>query len=86
MSQQHVSHPVAAVLDALRQRGYPAARAGVGWCVRCPGHDDQVASLSVSEGSDGRALLHCHAGCRIEAVLATLDLRVADLFATRGHR
>ena len=31
--------------------------------------------------SDDRVLLHCHAGCTTEAVLAALDLTPADLFA-----
>ena len=30
---------------------------------RCPAHDDTRASLSVKRGADGRALLHCFAGC-----------------------
>ena len=46
----------------------------------CPAHDDQRASLSVKEGRDGRALLHCHAGCHPEDVLAALGLAWADLF------
>jgi hypothetical protein len=37
--------------------------------------------LSISEGSDGRVLLHCHAGCTVEAVLAALGLAWHDLFA-----
>ncbi len=46
---------------------------------RCPAHDDSTASLSVSRG-DGRVLLHCHAGCSKDDVLAKLGLRVAELF------
>ncbi len=47
---------------------------------RCPSHDDRQASLSVTEGDDRRALLHCHAGCVPEAIVAALDLQLADLF------
>ena len=32
------------------------------WSARCPAHRDRVNSLSISEGADGRVLLHCHAG------------------------
>ena len=35
---------------------------------RCPVHDDHRPSLSISDGLDGRVLVHCHAGCSQEAV------------------
>jgi hypothetical protein len=46
----------------------------------CPAHDDNKASLSVSEAEDRRALVHCHAGCETEDVLEAIGLRVRDLF------
>lgn len=52
---------------------------------RCPGHEDNQASLSVSVGDDGRVLMHCHAGCAIEDVLGHLRLAKADLFADNGQ-
>ncbi|MDA1095368.1 MAG: AAA family ATPase [Acidobacteria bacterium] len=56
-----------------------AAGAG-GYAARCPVHEDRVASLSIKEGADGRALLHCHAGCDTPTILAALGLTLADLF------
>jgi hypothetical protein len=47
---------------------------------RCPAHDDKRASLSVTEASDGKLLVQCHAGCETEAVCAALRLTLADLF------
>ena len=47
---------------------------------RCPAHRDQHPSLSISEGEDGRILLHCWAGCSTSAILAALGLRWVDLF------
>ena len=47
---------------------------------RCPAHDDHNPSLSVSEGKDGRVLLHCFAGCETSAILERLGLTEADLF------
>ena len=32
-----------------------------GWMACCPGHDDSVASLSVSEGRNGGTVLMCQA-------------------------
>lgn len=50
---------------------------------RCTAHDDRRASLSISRGDDGRVLLHCHAGCAPEAVLAAAGLTMADLQRAR---
>ena len=47
-----------------------ATKAGKGWSARCPAHEDRRASLSIGEGDDGRALIRCHAGCRVDAVCA----------------
>lgn len=50
------------------------------WAARCPAHDDRQNSLSVSEGNDGRVLLHCHAGCDVDKITAALGVSPADLF------
>jgi len=55
-----------------------------GWQARCPAHEDRNPSLSVGEGSDGKILLHCHAGCSTEEIVAALGLKVADLFTDSG--
>jgi hypothetical protein len=71
--------PLTAVLNRLDG----IRRNGSGWSARCPAHDDRHASLSVTAGDDGRALVYCHAGCDLEAVTAGLGLSTADLFAPR---
>ena len=53
---------------------------GAGWLVCCPAHDDKKPSLSVTSGADGRVLLHCHAGCSPEAIVAACGLKMSDLF------
>lgn len=45
------------------------------WVALCPAHDDRNPSLSIRAGDDGRALIHCHAGCTFDAVVAALGLR-----------
>jgi len=55
-----------------------AQKVGAGWQARCPAHEDRRASLSIAEGKKG-ILLHCHAGCPTEAVLAALGMRFSDL-------
>ena len=57
-----------------------------GWQCRCPAHDDDKASLSVSRGDDGRALVYCHAGCTAEEICSSLGWTLADLMpAINGH-
>jgi hypothetical protein len=53
---------------------------GDGYQARCPAHGDNDPSLSLNEGDDGRALLHCHAGCTAEEIVGALGLTLADLF------
>jgi putative DNA primase/helicase len=52
----------------ILQRLKGVRRSGKGWTARCPAHDDQRNSLSISEGEGGRLLLYCHAGCTFEAI------------------
>jgi hypothetical protein len=57
-----------------------ARRNGKGYMARCPAHEDRRPSLSITEGDDGRVLLHCHGGCTVDAVCQALGLTQADLF------
>ena len=60
---------------------FPSGRqSGRTWALKCPVHDDRIASLSASTGDDGRVLLHCHAGCAVGDILAAVGLTTADLF------
>ena len=68
--------PVETLLEKL-----PGAKnTGTGWSARCPAHDDSRASLSVTEGNGGTALVKCHAGCDTSAVVQALGLELRDLF------
>lgn len=59
---------------------------GSGWMARCPGHDDQHASLSIGVGAQGGTLVNCFAGCKPEAVVEALDMTMADLAPPRPSR
>ena len=62
-------------------------KSGTGWMAECPAHGDRHPSLSVSEGQDGRVLIHCHAGCPPENVVAAMGLTIAALAPpTKGKR
>ena len=73
--------PAERVLAALPDAKQTAA----GWQARCPAHEDRTASLSVSTGKDGRALVHCHAGCTVDAVVVALGLTLRDLMPPRAE-
>ncbi len=61
-------------------------KSGKGFLVICPGHDDKEPSLSVSEGSDRKVLLNCHAGCSTARVLRAIGLEMKDLFPDTQSR
>ena len=61
-------------------------RTGAGrWLACCPAHADKGPSLSIRETDDGRALVHCFAGCSAVDILAAVDMDIADLFPPRQH-
>lgn len=71
-------------IDELLSSLEGVRRSGSGHVARCPAHDDRNPSLSIAPGDDGRILLHCHAGCSFEDVVAALRLRAGDLFERRN--
>jgi 5S rRNA maturation endonuclease (ribonuclease M5) len=48
---------------------------GSGWIARCPVHDDNNPSLSITVTDAGKVLAHCHAGCDQLAVADALGIR-----------
>ena len=47
-------------------------KAGSNWSARCPAHEDRTPSLSLSDTSDGKVLVYCHAGCHQDKVIGQL--------------
>ncbi len=56
-----------------------------GYMALCPAHPDHNQSLSISEGTDGRVLLHCHAGCSLDDIVKELGVSKRDLFSLSDH-
>ncbi len=50
----------------------------------CPAHEDKKASLSVRRGDNGGIVIHCHAGCEPEAIVAAVGLTMRDLMPDSG--
>lgn len=53
---------------------YGGKKTGSGYNIKCPCHDDKKASLSVSDGENGKLLLYCFAGCKFVDVAKALNL------------
>ena len=74
--------PLERVLALLKDVTGPK---GGQWTARCPAHEDHTPSLSIREGDDGRVLLHCHAVCPTEKIVADIGLTMRDLFVQNGN-
>lgn len=54
------------------------------WTACCPAHESRSrSSLSIAELSDGRVLVHDHAGCAIDEVLGAVGLTFDALYPPR---
>ncbi len=84
MSNLYHFSSIEKVINALESQGCQPRKSGTGHLAKCPAHDDQNPSLSVTENRDGKVLVNCHAGCAPEAVLDALGLDWADLFPDGG--
>lgn len=74
-------------LDEVVQR-FEAKRSGAGYMACCPAHEDDKASLGLSQ-KDGKVLLHCFSGCATEDILRAKHLTMKDLFVSsngNGHQ
>ncbi len=49
------------------------------WLALCPAHDDEEPSLHVSLKGE-KVLLHCFAGCSLDAICDALNIQPRDLF------
>ena len=68
------------MIDTVLQHLTKVKKTSKGYQALCPAHKDKSPSLSIREGEDGRILLHCHAGCTAEAVVASIGLKLSDLY------
>ena len=74
-----MTDPITDILSRLQN----VRKSGNQWQGKCPAHEDNRASLSITTGADGRALLKCHAGCSIKDICGALGIVEADLFTER---
>lgn len=79
MSNRSTSTSLDEAVDGAKHQGRSTV-------LRCPAHEDNSPSLSVSPGSNQDAVIHCHAGCSTEDVLAAAGLTWADISAPLEQR
>lgn len=77
-----VAEPAISLQSILSKAG-SVRKVGDNWQAKCPAHEDNRASLSIGQGANGHILLHCHAGCSFEAIIAAWDLRAKELLPPR---
>jgi hypothetical protein len=66
-------------INLLEAKGLkPRQLANGQWKALCPAHNDTEPSLSVTE-SDGRILVKCFAGCKIDDICVALGITTKDL-------
>ena len=75
--------PLKRIIVLLDDKDCVPRQSGESWIVLCPAHDDNNPSLSISEAADGKVLLHCHAGCDVDAIVEALGLTMANLFPAK---
>jgi len=79
-SRQPNFNPVERVLQLLEG----VKRSGKGWRARCPACGGKSEKLTIAEGDDGRALIHCFACSDTPAILEALGLRLSDVMPFRA--
>jgi Protein of unknown function (DUF3631) len=52
---------------------------------KCPSHDDQNASLRISQGDKGGVVVKCFAGCTFDDIVAAMGLKKTD-FSPEGEK
>ena len=73
-------------VEQVLARLHKVKRSGSGWSASCPCRaDDDNPSISVGEGAEGRALIHCHRGdgCSTEEICKSLGMEIGDLFPAK---
>ena len=78
--------PIETIIEKLNEAGCGPTETASGYQSRCPAHDDLQPSLSISEGSDGKVLIKCHAGCTTEKIVDSVGLKMKDLFPPQAPK
>lgn len=53
------------------------------YTARCPAHDDQHSSLSVTPTDDGKILVNCHCGCKAQDIVHAAGFAMTQMFPAK---
>src|SRR5262245_13607453 len=67
-------------LQEILSRLNNVRQSGDNFAARCPAHDDDNNSLSLTEAKDGKILIRCFAGCTFQRIVDALGLKASDFF------
>jgi 5S rRNA maturation endonuclease (ribonuclease M5) len=72
------------VIQQLQTHGTNPKQRGDTYMARCPAHEDNTPSLSISPGTEpDSVLLHCFAGCSIDQITTAIGITPKQLFKAR---
>ena len=70
------------LLEILSQKtGFLPIKRGKNYLAKCPAHEDNNPSLSVSHGNNGKLLLKCFTGCSIDNICRSLNIEKKTAFS-----
>jgi len=78
---EEVAMNIQEFLQVLKSKtGVEAKKSNNGYLTCCPAHEDRNPSFSLCQGSDGKILVNCFAGCTLEDICTSLSLHTSDMF------
>jgi len=72
-------NPLDIIEQKLHDAGRNVKRRGQTLQAQCPAHQDTNPSLSIGEGTTRDIVIHCHAGCTPDQIMAALEMKWSDL-------
>ncbi|MCF7956443.1 MAG: AAA family ATPase [Phycisphaerae bacterium] len=77
---------MSSIRNALESLGKSVKQTGSGkYQCQCPCHDDNKASLTVTDGGD-KILIHCHAGCKYNDITKALGINSKESYNYRDRK
>ena len=53
------------------------------WIACCPAHEDKSPSLTIKHEADDTVLMHCFAGCSVDAIVGAVGMELHEFFPER---
>ncbi len=78
-----IDMPTAMISAEIISQALGGKRSGSQYLAPCPVHNDSTPSLAIKDGTDGKLLVRCHAGCSNADVIAAL--KDMDLWPERSQ-